>query len=116
MPPRQALVAPVWTGEGTRRFGGSAESFWQRTLAYSSEEVAAFLGKQLQRAPTNPSQTQLAAAGWPGGAFKRTLARKLPAPDEPTPADTAGEVTTLCLQRARRRRRTGWRWRFKALF
>jgi hypothetical protein len=89
MPPRQALVAPVWTGEGTRRFGGSAESFWQRTLAYSSEEVAAFLGKQLQRAPANPSQTQLAAAGWPGGAFKRTLARKPPAPDEPTPADTA---------------------------
>ena len=89
MPPRQALVAPVWTGEGARRFGGSAENFWQRTLEYTSEEVAAFLGKQLQRAPANPLQTQLAAAGWPGGAFKRTLARKLPAPDEPTPADTA---------------------------
>ena len=35
MPPRQAIVAPVWTGEGARRFGGSAESFWQRrTLEY----------------------------------------------------------------------------------
>ena len=89
MPPRQAIVAPVWTEEGTRRFGGSAEAFWQRTLAYSPAEVAAFLSKQLQRAPTSPSQTQLAAAGWPGGAFKRTLPRKLPTPEEPTPADTA---------------------------
>ncbi len=38
MPPRQAIVAPVWTGEGARRFGGSAESFLQRsTLEYSPD-------------------------------------------------------------------------------
>jgi hypothetical protein len=87
--PRQTIVPVVWTSEGAGRYGGSTANFWNRTLQYDAAEVAEFSSPAFQRAPKSPQDAQLAAAGWPGNVFKRTLQRKLPAPPKQAPASAA---------------------------
>ena len=87
--PRETVVPVVWTSEGAGRYGGSTANFWNRTLQYDAAEVAVFSTPAFQHAPKTPKDTQLAAAGWPGNIFKRTLPRKLPTPPKQAPASAA---------------------------